>query len=111
MNFIEEEDVACFQHHQETLHLTGIADVLCEFRYAVRTALAAHDFGQKRLPRTARSTHQQMRQGVFNASLAAIIEVCVQCRPQDGYGSGLADDVIQARNDGFRFLRSWFSTA
>ena len=46
MDFVKEQDVALFQHHQQAVHLTGSADVLRKFGMAVRTDLTGDDLGE-----------------------------------------------------------------
>ena len=36
MDFIDEEDIPGFKHHEQSLHLAGIGDILSEFGMAVR---------------------------------------------------------------------------
>ena len=80
MDFIEEKDVPGFQHHEQSLHLARIGDVLGKFGMAIRTDFTADSFGEEGLPRAARTAHEDMWKGPFHARLVAVVEIGIQGR-------------------------------
>ena len=85
MNLINQQDVLWFEHHQQTLHLADIADVLGQLNMHLGAKLPCDQFAQQCLPCSTRPTDEQMRKRVVRTEFSSVVEVGIECGSQYGY--------------------------
>jgi hypothetical protein len=94
MNFIEKKNVPRLQHHQRPVNVFWGLEILCQLSVNFAGDFPCDGFAQQSFSRTRWTRYQQVRERLLFCRLASVMEIGVDCRPQNGDGSLLADGVI-----------------